>query len=65
MAARVQHWWRQLGPAFLRLIIYGSKVADLPDEIVVGAKPEPRLKYTAYAEALMLRPEEAPRALQP
>ena len=65
MAARVQHWWRQLGPAFLRLIIYGSKMAHLPDEIVVGAKSEPRLQDAAYAETLVLRPEEAPRALQP
>jgi hypothetical protein len=49
----------QLVPPFLL-----RTLADLPDEVVAGAKAEPCFEDVAHAVAAMLSEVEPPRALQ-
>ena len=39
-------------------------LADLPDEVVAGAKAQPCFQYVAHAVAAVLSEVEPPRALQ-
>ena len=63
---RVECGRRQGVPSAERfLLVEGGQLTHLPDEVISGAQTEPCLQDAPHAEALMLRPQEAPRALQP
>ena len=58
--ARIEAGQRKLVPALLP-----GQVADFPDEVICGPEAEPALQHTADAEALVLRSQQPPCALQP
>jgi len=57
--------WQGVPAAERFLLVEGGQLTHLPDEVIGGAQSEPCLQDAPHAEALMLRPQEAPRALQP
>ena len=65
MLSWVERWRRQGIVAAHLLIVHHYPMAHLPDEIIRGQHTKPGFQHIPDAEALILRPQHTPGALQP